>query len=207
MPHDVVGLSFIFILHQTTTTARLVPQRVYCLLSLFYIKPQPLLAQQYDSEIVFYLYSTSNHNFGAIVPCFFQLSFIFILHQTTTLSKLAKRWVSLSFIFILHQTTTLLILLWILILLSFIFILHQTTTYTCVDIVGLHCLLSLFYIKPQHETGEGETCYNCLLSLFYIKPQHIWRARLLFSIVFYLYSTSNHNIFVIFCLFSDTYNI
>ena len=54
---------------------------------------------------------------------------------------------------------------------SYIVFLHQTTTVPwCVACVS-HCLISSFYIKPQHDVhgrvGEG----YCLISSFYIKPQ------------------------------------
>ena len=50
-------------------------------------------------------------------------------------------------------------------------ILHQTTTkaFTCTP--GICCILSKFYIKPQHDRyAEYSTCC-CILSKFYIKPQ------------------------------------
>ena len=33
------------------------------------------------------------------------------------------------------------------------------------------CLISLFYIKPQHEATKLTRSVRCLISLFYIKPQ------------------------------------
>ena len=56
-----------------------------------------------------------------------------------------------------------------------------------------YCLLSLFYIKPQLIPAICPRAFNCLLSLFYIKPQHAIVVGVDDNIVFYLYSTSNHN--------------
>ena len=55
------------------------------------------------------------------------------------------------------------------------------------------CLLSLFYIKPQQVLNEIFGLDSCLLSLFYIKPQLSAVSAVCASVVFYLYSTSNHN--------------
>ena len=57
-----VMLSYIVILHQTTTL--LAPQRRSrrCLISLFYIKPQRIRDFYRSCGVVLYRYSTSNHN-------------------------------------------------------------------------------------------------------------------------------------------------
>ena len=34
------------------------------------------------------------------------------------------------------------------------------------------CILSKFYIKPQHGCGPKQNSNSCILSKFYIKPQH-----------------------------------
>ena len=59
-----------------------------------------------------------------------ELYYIFILHQTTTLTLLENLKEKLYYIFILHQTTTPDNSITDLIKLYYIFILHQTTTYT-----------------------------------------------------------------------------
>ena len=103
-----------------------------------------------DEEIVFYLYSTSNHNCHSFYLSPLPLYSIFILHQTTTDIPLPSE---LSY-----------------------------------------CILSLFYIKPQLlQSWEGRR-RNCILSLFYIKPQQQNGNCSSIGIVFYLYSTSNHNL-------------
>ena len=137
-------------------------------LSLFYIKPQLLVVAYITKDIVFYLFSTSNHNRNPKEEYHLILSFISFLHQTTTPRGYPH--------------------------------------------VIQHCLLSLFYIKPQRVPVSPITRLNCLLSLFYIKPQPVDPLTLASSIVFYLFSTSNHNMnrffdileLIVFYLFSTS---
>ena len=94
-------------------------------------------------------------------------------------------------------------------------ILHQTTTHCkCIQFT-LCCILSKFYIKPQHEPLASHIPRCCILSKFYIKPQHLtligknnlscilskfyikpqlrdW-LRYVCTVVSYRNSTSNHN--------------
>ena len=94
-------------------------------------------------------------------------------------------------------------------------ILHQTTTHCkCIQFT-LCCILSKFYIKPQHPSkvfaryqscilskfyikpqrrnaGHGNT-FGCILSKFYIKPQRVRPIRISLIVVSYRNSTSNHN--------------
>ncbi len=121
-------LSFISLLHQTTTPRRCPWLVSNCLLSLFYIKPQQQLIQSVpvvivfylsstsnhnfvnvmpvDGPIVFYLSSTSNHNWPSVLDSVLSLSFISLLHQTTTYDDFHFEPFELSFISLLHQTTT-----------------------------------------------------------------------------------------------------
>ena len=144
-------LSYIFILHQTTTGWRAAWCRCRCLISSFYIKPQRLRRYSWYYWVVLYLHSTSNHNIQSMteqsrnvvlylhstsnhnnilyVPETPQLSYIFILHQTTTCRPLILTYKRLSYIFILHQTTTKSWSSGTTFTLSYIFILHQTTTH------------------------------------------------------------------------------
>ena len=119
----------------------------------------------------FYLYSTSNHNKHPLRRRCDELSFISILHQTTTVVVPSRHTVRLSFISILHQTTT--------------------TRPS--GRAGQNCLLSLFYIKPQHTPGNPQT----VDIVFYLYSTSNHNLSLLLNlalqIVFYLYSTSNHN--------------
>ena len=59
------------------------------------------------------------------------------------------------------------------------------------------CILSKFYIKPQHG-GESESRHICcILSKFYIKPQPPLLGMCILAVVSYRNSTSNHNIVVV----------
>ena len=174
--------------------------------------------------IVFYLYSTSNHNVGSGLSD--GVTIVFYLYSTSNHNRNYgyKQYPSLSFISILHQTTTLTYSVCGEQELSFISILHQTTTGADEEILSSDCLLSLFYIKPQlacarrdkkklsfisilHQTTTSTSRAlrkkDCLLSLFYIKPQQRPLLNDLFAIVFYLYSTSNHNVYFLILLFTD----
>ena len=82
-----------------------------------------------EGVVVLYRYSTSNHNNNPIPFRIYQLSYIVILHQTTTVAGATVTWLTLSYIVILHQTTTM-----------------GKSLH-----VYLSCLISLFYIKPQHR--------------------------------------------------------
>ena len=55
-------LYYIFILHQTTTGTADTTFALSCIISSFYIKPQPPLAFFLNILVVLYLHSTSNHN-------------------------------------------------------------------------------------------------------------------------------------------------
>ena len=58
-------------------------------------------------------------------------------------------------------------------------ILHQTTTHCkCIQFT-LCCILSKFYIKPQHPSKVFARYQSCILSKFYIKPQLVLEALLL----------------------------
>ena len=144
------ALYLIEILHQTTTGKYLRKTLISCILSKFYIKPQPAGVSYHHGEccilskfyikpqrlwllvfaipVVSYRNSTSNHNSGTTTPNSALLYLIEILHQTTT-TRGAKRTSNVLYLIeILHQTTTVcrgdMIKLW----LYLIEILHQTTT-------------------------------------------------------------------------------
>ena len=116
---------------------------------------------------------------------------------------------------ILHQTTTPDARVKAVPLLYLIEILHQTTTSSPIWIRNRRCILSKFYIKPQHVTAFIRSESGCILSKFYIKPQRSLRLivmlpRCILSkfyikpqlggkipkysfVVSYRNSTSNHN--------------
>ena len=147
---DAQGLYLIEILHQTTTVPlwiRLLPS---CILSKFYIKPQPaapaspgekvvsyrnstsnhnfLDASNRSAMVVSYRNSTSNHNLSARTRMLCLLYLIEILHQTTTPRTSSYEAYGLYLIEILHQTTTARRNTRRSMQLYLIEILHQTTT-------------------------------------------------------------------------------
>ena len=142
-----------------------------CILSKFYIKPQPGYYLADIRKVVSYRNSTSNHNRIVCTKIEIQLYLIEILHQTTTLARCAKDNPGLYLIEILHQTTTDPFSMAKRTELYLIEILHQTTTRAARRLLPVCCILSKFYIKPQHS------CY--------------WYIRLF--VVSYRNSTSNHN--------------
>ena len=63
-----------------------------------------------------------------------------------------------------------------------------------VEISG--CILSKFYIKPQRACGRLVFGDCCILSKFYIKPQQCPPSVEISAVVSYRNSTSNHNHFI-----------
>ena len=138
------------ILHQTTTLGTPSRRPCRCILSKFYIKPQPstlivtsapccILSKFYIKPqrpglsatpclVVSYRNSTSNHNHSRINMMVFELYLIEILHQTTTTRRGLRYSSELYLIEILHQTTTNALHEQISAALYLIEILHQTTT-------------------------------------------------------------------------------
>ena len=122
--------------------------------------------------VVSYRNSTSNHNNNLGSFGIEELYLIEILHQTTTRASVLVRKQPLYLIEILHQTTT-----------------------ADGSIIPVPCcILSKFYIKPQHKTKKAVTVDGCILSKFYIKPQQFPRFVLFAVVVSYRNSTSNHNV-------------
>ena len=122
-----------------------------CILSKFYIKPQQ---QRYSSallDVVSYRNSTSNHN----RPKLALPSPLVVSYRNSTSN---------------HNIT---ILRSVSIMLYLIEILHQTTTVAPKPHHTKSCILSKFYIKPQHGARRREASRRCILSKFYIKPQHL----------------------------------
>ena len=103
-----------------------------------------------DDEIVLYLFSTSNHNCRSI-PLRAR-SIVLYLFSTSNHNFLPDAFTTLllSYISFLHQTTTHRGCKNDICGLSYISFLHQTTTCFALSVVGVNCLISLFYIKPQH---------------------------------------------------------
>ena len=72
--------------------------------------------------------------------------------------------------------------------------LHQTTTSACLRRSAVCCILFHFYIKPQHYLSRLCSKKGCILFHFYIKPQPDQIQQLMYEVVSYSISTSNHNI-------------
>ena len=208
-------LSYIFVLHQTTTRFSLKLLPASCLISLFYIKPQPSDVPTCTLFVVLYLCSTSNHNQRNL--SYFLGWVVLYLCSTSNhnCGQIFKKPHPLSYIFVLHQTTTHIQSPLHIIRLSYIFVLHQTTTNSHSSYAASSCLISLFYIKPQPFLFTENRMNSCLISLFYIKPQlvqlvltdlacclislfyikpQLMELRIYtLDVVLYLCSTSNHN--------------
>ena len=163
-----------------------------CILSKFYIKPQQRSLQHDSFSVVSYRNSTSNHNSLTTRYDSRGLYLIEILHQTTTnpsspllfccciLSKfyIKPQQRSLqhdSFSVVSYRNSTSnhnsLTTRYDSRGLYLIEILHQTTTNPSSPLLFCCCILSKFYIKPQHGHGKILNTQSCILSKFYIKPQ------------------------------------
>ena len=100
-------LYLIEILHQTTTGKQAIFVTISCILSKFYIKPQPF-KHAFFQELLYLieiLHQTTTIDF--INARDRVLYLIEILHQTTTSRRLFRKSPALYLIEILHQTTTL----------------------------------------------------------------------------------------------------
>ena len=143
-----------------------------CILLKFYIKPQPILLRVLRLAVVSYWNSTSNHNF---------------LFCYTDTWQVVSYWNSTSN----HNTDSIGVFSSVLYLIE---ILHQTTT--DVSRVKNHssCILLKFYIKPQQQKQSQHRTVSCILLKFYIKPQRMPSYMILYAVVSYWNSTSNHNL-------------
>ena len=120
-----------------------------CILSKFYIKPQPINMLAKSDGVVSYRNSTSNHNIHAVtVP---QQRVVSYRNSTSNHNSAAPATAPP--------------------VLYLIEILHQTTTFAALAPLLLGCILSKFYIKPQLRQGLYSAYKGCILSKFYIKPQ------------------------------------
>ena len=142
-----------------------------CLISLFYIKPQPVRVSDrtlFCCLISLFYIKPQLGWVQTVTP-----SVVLYLFSTSNHNRswdwLSRGW--LSYISFLHQTTT------------------RTSRIHRVN----RCLISLFYIKPQHAVLVCARIICCLISLFYIKPQLERHRHPSVIVVLYLFSTSNHN--------------
>ena len=162
------ALYLIEILHQTTTHTSPSRMRRGCILSKFYIKPQPLGDEEELVLVVSYRNSTSNHNLQKFELLRSELYLIEILHQTTTIWKPSKKPMQLYLIEILHQTTTPLHTRYNFIELYLIEILHQTTTF-----LRLHLTpRQLYLIEILHQTTTEKPFDVSVRELYLIEILH-----------------------------------
>ena len=147
-------LYLIEILHQTTTHCKCIQFTLCCILSKFYIKPQHLSQMIGPSSVVSYRNSTSNHN--RIRLRFSERIVVSYRNSTSNHNKNngATAIKMLYLIEILHQTTTDSESDTYAGRLYLIEILHQTTTLISVSSFSTSCILSKFYIKPQHGNHQ-----------------------------------------------------
>ena len=142
-----------------------------CILSKFYIKPQQLTPYRQPGEVVSYRNSTSNHNFLLDDFC----AIAVVSYRNSTSNHNSRRILLPATIVVSYRNSTsnhnnrsshnIGQLLYL------IEILHQTTTvaWSAWSTPGLY----LIEILHQTTTRKGDfTAYlSCILSKFYIKPQ------------------------------------
>ena len=171
------ALYLIEILHQTTTSRlngrtliRCILSKFYikpqhdryaeysaccCILSKFYIKPQQCPSSMAFPAVVSYRNSTSNHNKA---PTFAKRIGVVSYRNSTSNHNLPHARVCSIGLYLIE-------------------ILHQTTTNSAARLSFPRCILSKFYIKPQHRFNHWRSRSGCILSKFYIKPQPSARVR------------------------------
>ncbi len=191
------------LLHQTTTSAAMCRRTRSCILSFFYIKPQPhlgylrlllgcILSFFYIKpqllsliisfgSVVSYLLSTSNHNMDVVLPD----GFIVVSYLSSTSNHnrhaVGGQFFGLYLIFLLHPTTTGIGGAHRGYLLYLIFLLHQTTT----GLDDFQQGFQLYLIFFLHQTT---TIFSSSFS-----------SRLLY-LIFFLHQTTTCHRFDIICL-------
>ena len=159
------------ILHQTTTLLEVSEFLLCCILSKFYIKPQPeATSSKTPTGCIlskFYIkpqppWATVYEAFGCILSKFYikpqlnrdygdEASVVSYRNSTSNHNFVGsvRIFVVLYLIEILHQTTTGVLTSLCDLKLYLIEILHQTTTFPLIVCTTMRCILSKFYIKPQ----------------------------------------------------------
>ena len=187
-----------------------------CVISFFYIKPQPANPYGVFGYVALYLSSTSNHNRGTYCYSSSSLRYIFLLHQTTTSAgELGSKFrCVISFFYIKPQHQSSRNAPSDCCVISFFYIKPQLANFMNIFTGG--CVISFFYIKPQLLLGNNKLTHSCVISFFYIKPQprlsiFSFASRCVISffyikpqhwvpkyyspvVALYLSSTSNHNL-------------
>ena len=130
-----------------------------------------LLCQMSAQSVVLYLHSTSNHN--TLLALAWPLYVVLYLHSTSNHNyKSYYLWIK-EVVLYLHSTSNhnSVMTRTNCLLLYYIFILHQTTTWLAYLFRFSRCIISSFYIKPQHKLAGYQWKAGCIISSFYIKPQ------------------------------------
>ena len=164
-------LYLIEILHQTTTAVPAIAIGWSCILSKFYIKPQPCFSTFFRSIVVSYRNSTSNHNILTMRSV--SITVVSYRNSTSNHNYRLDYWRSRSVVSYRNSTSNhnQVSFLPTMSQLYLIEILHQTTTVELSTISVSRCILSKFYIKPQPRRRYSLQRSCCILSKFYIKPQ------------------------------------
>ena len=188
-------LYLIEILHQTTTGKCIEcrQKKLYLIEILHQTTTQPRCEDRHQElYLIEILHQTTTLNWNVVYR--YRLYLIEILHQTTTSRTPRSHSLGLYLIEILHQTTTVFDVRISLPPLYLIEILHQTTTIS----VKRRARTTLYLIEILHQTTTLDQFpfpeFGCILSKFYIKPQHSFDRLFLFCVVSYRNSTSNHNL-------------
>ena len=166
-------LSYIFFLHQTTTSTYSSSLSLCWVISSFYIKPQLQFSASAKNWVELYLLSTSNHNLASKQSSRVRVELYLLStsnHNTLPFHGMHKA-------------------------LSYIFFLHQTTTYRFYSSHYRGWVISSFYIKPQQKNRLKKMLMSWVISSFYIKPQPSFLMFDENNVELYLLSTSNHNEF------------
>ena len=168
-------------------------RRKRCILSKFYIKPQPPPDRFALSVVVSYRNSTSNHNLTSRIS--HALLVVSYRNSTSNHNENARRkkGKQLYLIEILHQTTTTRTHSKEVNRLYLIEILHQTTTGSRRRRHRRSCILSKFYIKPQPAcfSGARRIVVSYRNSTSNHNREHYEKENV--RVVSYRNSTSNHN--------------
>ena len=144
---------------------------VGCILSKFYIKPQRMSNKEVIRKVVSYRNSTSNHNTMSDDEI---ARYVVSYRNSTSNHNDVRGLVDVHEVVSYRNSTSNhnpALITCAVSTLYLIEILHQTTTTVCITRFGRRCILSKFYIKPQHFDFEKRINYSCILSKFYIKPQ------------------------------------
>ena len=145
------------------------------------------------SAVVSYRNSTSNHNNSAVSMS--GVSVVSYRNSTSNHNSYVGRKASGPVVSYRNSTSNhnCWVLRRICLALYLIEILHQTTTIVDSFLFCYSCILSKFYIKPQHWYSRKKSTTCCILSKFYIKPQPWAHTSSTQRVVSYRNSTSNHN--------------